>query len=71
MRAHLAAFPLAGFVPGIDTISRCILADNQQLLRTRRDELFGFAQHGIDPAAGQFAAERGDDAKGAAMVAAL
>src|SRR3546814_2445195 len=55
----------------INTIGRCVLADDEQFLRPGRDELFGLAQHRVDAAADQLSAQVGDDAESAAMVAAL
>src|SRR3546814_18872765 len=71
MCAHLAAVPLARVVTDVDALGRGILADDQQLLRPRRDELFGLAQHRVDAAADAFSAQLGDDDEGAAVVAAV
>ncbi len=51
MCAHLAAVPLARIVANVDAVSRGVLADHQQFLRPRGDELFGLAQHRVDTAA--------------------
>ncbi len=71
MRAHFAPVPLTRGVADVDAVSRCILADDQQLARPRRDQLFRLAQDCIGPPADQITAQRRDDAKGAAMVAPL
>src|SRR3546814_5621302 len=54
-----------------DVCSSELLTDDEQFLRPRRDQLFGLAQHRVDTAADQFAAQIRDDAEGTAMVAAL
>src|SRR3546814_1595093 len=69
--AHVHTPPLASFMFYINTIGRCVLADDEQFLRPGRDELFGLAQHRVDAAADQLSAQVGDDAESAAMVAAL
>src|SRR3546814_8119267 len=47
------------------------LPDALPIFRPRRDELFGLAQHRVDAAADEFSAQIGDDAEGAAVVAAF
>src|SRR3546814_2406816 len=48
--AHVHTPPLASFMFYINTIGRCVLADDEQFLRPGRDELFGLAQHRVDAA---------------------
>ena len=55
----------------VDAVGRRVLADDQQLLRPRRDQLLGLAQDRVGSAADQVAAQARDDAEGAAMIAAL
>ncbi len=71
VRADLASLPFARIMPRVDPVSRRVLADDQQFARAGGDQLFGLSQNGIDPAAGEFAANVGDDAEGAGMVAAF
>ena len=71
VRAHLAALPRPGGVAEVDAIGRGVLADDQQLLRPGGDQLLGLAQDRVGAAADEVAAQRRDDAEGAAMVAAL
>ncbi len=71
MGAHLAALPLARLVPGVDAISRRVLADDEQFARAGGDQFLRLAQHCVDPAAGELSAQRRDDAEGATVVAAF
>ncbi len=71
VRTHFMTLPFARLVPDIDAIGRGVLADHQQLLRPCRDELFSLAQHRVDAAADELAAQIGDDAEGAAVIAAF
>src|SRR3546814_2578317 len=71
VRADFAALPLTRIMARIDAIGRSVLTDDEQFLRPRRDQLFGLAQHRVDTAADQFAAQIRDDTEGTAMVAAL
>ena len=71
VRAHLAALPRRGGVLEIEAVGGGILADDQQFLRARRHQLLRLAQHGIDRARGQIAANGGNNAEGAAVVAAF
>ena len=56
--ADLAALPRPGGVPQVDAIGRGVLADHQQFLRARRDQLLGLAQDRVGAAADQVAAQR-------------
>ena len=58
-------------MPGVDAIGRRVLAYDQQFLGPRRHQLFGLAQHCVDPPRHQVAPDRGNDAEGTAMVAAF
>ncbi len=71
MGADLFALPRTRLVPDIDAIGARILADDQQFPRARGDQLLGFAEDRVGPAADEVAAQVGDDAEGAAVVAAL
>ena len=55
----------------VDAIGRGVLADHQQFLRARGDQLFRLAQHRIDPPAGELPAQLRDDAERAGVIAAL
>ncbi len=67
----LLPLPHARFAADVDAIGRGVLADHQQFLRPRLDQLFSLAQDRVGAAADQVAAQRRDDAEGAAMVAPL
>ena len=71
MRLDRATLPLPFFLPDIDAVGRCVLADDQQFLGARCNQLFRFTQHGIGAATDKIAADRRNDAEGAAMIAAL
>src|SRR3546814_11729610 len=71
VRAHFAALPREGPVLQVYPIGRGVLADDEQFLRPGGDQLFGLPQHRIHPAAHQIATDRGDDAKGAAVIEAF
>jgi hypothetical protein len=58
-------------VAQIDAIGAGVLRDDEQFAGAGRNQLFRLAQAGIDPAAGEPAAQAGDDAEAARMVAAL
>jgi hypothetical protein len=65
--------PFHSTAPGgdIDAIGGRVLADDQQFLRTRRDQLFRLAQHRIDPPRDEITPNRGDDAECAGVVTAF
>ena len=71
MGAHLAALPWPGGVAKVDAIGRSVLADHQQFLGAGGDQFLGLAQDRVGAAADEVAADRRDDAEGAAVVAAL
>ena len=71
MGADLAALPRPGGVADVDAVGRGVLADDQQFLRAGGDQLLGLAQDRVGAAADEVAADRRDDAEGAAVVAAL
>ncbi len=63
--------PRPCLVAQVDAVGAGVLADDQQLLGAGRDQLLGLAQDRVGAAADEVAADRRDDAEGAAMVAAL
>ena len=71
VRRDLAALPQPRLLADVDAVGRGVLADDQQLLRARRDQLLGLAQDRVGAAADEVAAQARDDAEGAAVVAAL
>ena len=71
MGADLAVFPGAGVMLAVQAVGRGILADHQQFLHPRLDQLFRLAQHGMGGAALQAAAHIGDDAEPAPVIAAF
>ena len=71
MGADFAVFPRPRLVADVDAIGRGVLADDQQLLGARGDQLLGLAQDRVGAAADEVAAQVRDDAEGAAVVAAL
>jgi hypothetical protein len=68
---HGLAVPEAGAVLQVDAVGRGVLADDQQFLHPRLEQRTRFVQHITDRARDQVAAHAGDDAEGAAVVAAL
>ncbi|MCY1168746.1 hypothetical protein D9M73_87510 [compost metagenome] len=71
MRADFFAMPQARLVADVDAVGGGILADHQQFLGARFDQLLRLAQDRIGAAADQIAAQARDDAEGAAVVAAF
>src|SRR3546814_6625095 len=71
MGAHVYAVPRTLEMLDVDTVSRGVLADHQQFLGASLDQLFGLAQDRIGTARDEIAAQAGDDAERAAVVAAL
>ena len=71
VRHHLAALPGARLLADIDAVGRRVLADDQQLLRPRRDQLLRLLEDRVGPPADEIAAQARDDAEGAAMIAAF
>jgi len=70
-RLHGPAVEEASAVSHVDAVGRRVLADHQQFLDAALEQRPCLLQHVADRAAHQVAAHRGDDAEGAAMVAAL
>ena len=62
---------IALLMADVDAVGAGVLADDQQFLRPRGDQLLRLAQHRVDPPAGELAAQLRDDAEGAGVVAAL
>ena len=71
VRHDLAALPHPRFLADIHAISRGVLADDQQLLGPRRDQLLRLLEDRVGAPADEIAAQARDDAEGAAMVAAF
>jgi hypothetical protein len=69
--ADLAAVPVAGGVAEVDAVGAGVLGDDQELLGAGGDQGLGLAEHVGGGAGGQVAADLGDDAEGAAVVAAF
>ena len=67
----LAAFPCARRVFEIDPVGGGVLRDDQELLDPGRDQALGLAQHVGGRTGDQVAAQPGDDAEGATVVATL
>ena len=65
------AAPEAGAVFHVHAIGAGVLRDHQQFLHARVDQVLRFLHHIADRAADQIAAQTGDDAEGAAVVAAF
>ena len=70
-RAVLRSAPFARGVFHVDAVCARVLRDDQQFTNTAFGQLLRFDQHFIDRARNQIAAHRGDDAKRAAVIAAL
>ena len=70
-RPHLAVLPWARRVFEIDAIGRGVLRNDQQFLDAGGHQPFGLAQHVGGRPRDQIAAQFGDDAEGAAIVATL
>ena len=68
---HLAVLPFARGVFDVDAIGRCVLRDHQKFLHAGGDQPLGLAQHVGRRPRNEVAAQLGDDAEGAAVVAAL
>ncbi len=68
---HLAVPEQARLVFHVDAVGAGVLRDDQQFLDARLGQLFRLAQHVGGRARDQIAAQRRDDAEGAAVVAAL
>ena len=58
-------------IPDVDAIGRRILADDEKFLHARLHQPLCFIEHRRDGARNEVAADRRDDAEGAAVVAAL
>ena len=71
LRAHLAAVELRRPILDVDAIGAGVLADDQQFLDAGLDQPLGLVEHRGHGAGNEIAADRGDDAEGAAVVAAL
>jgi hypothetical protein len=71
LRLDLAIPEQARLVFHVDAVGAGVLRDDQQFLHTGLGEFFGLAQHVSGWARDEVAAERRDDAEGAAVVAAL
>jgi hypothetical protein len=65
------AAPGVGQVPDVRAVGAGVLRDDQQLAHPGAHEALGLAQHLADGAAGEPAAQAGDDAEAALVVAAL
>ena len=70
-RLDRLAAPEAGAVLEVDAVGAGVLRDDQDFLDPGARQAFGFGQHVADRARHQRPAQRGDDAEGAAVVAAL
>ncbi len=70
-RAQRPAVPEAGAVLQVDAVGAGVLADDEQLLDAGVEQPARLAEHVADRARDEVAAHRGDDAEGAAVVAAL
>ena len=70
-RRNLAVAPAAGGVAQVAAVGAGVLRDHQQFLDPRLHQLLGFAQHLDRRARDEVAAQLGDDAEGAAIVAAF
>ena len=70
-RLDRAAVPESGAVFDIDAIGAGVLRNHQQFLHTCFDEVVGFLHHIANRTADQIATHRGNNAKSAAMIAAL
>jgi hypothetical protein len=71
MRANRCALPVTGLMLYIHTVSRRVLADDEQFLGAGCDQFLRFAQDRIGATADQFTPDAGDDAEGTAVVAAF
>ncbi len=69
--AHLALLPDAGLVPDVDAVGAGVLRDDEQFLDAGLGQLFSLAQHVDHRPRDEVAAQGGDDAEGAAVVAAF
>jgi hypothetical protein len=58
-------------VPDVDAIGRGILADDEEFLHPRLDQLLRFAQHRMGGAADEAAPHVGNDAETAVVIAAF
>ena len=58
-------------MPEIFAVAGCVLTDERDLLHAASNELPGFGDNGFKTARTEFAAQVGDDAERARMVAAL
>ncbi|MDT4826226.1 hypothetical protein FQZ97_595320 [compost metagenome] len=65
------AIPEAGAVLHVDAVGRGVLADHQQFLHAALEQGLGFAEHIAHRTRDQVAAHRGNDAKGATVIAAF
>ena len=66
-----AALPTALRVAQVEPVGAGVLRDHQDFLDPGADQALGLGQHLLDRPAGEVAAQRGDDAEAAAVVAAL
>ena len=66
-----AAADEVGAIAQVDAIGAGVLRDHQQFLDAGLEQVLGLAHHLADRPAVEIAAQAGDDAEGAAMVAAL
>src|SRR5690606_11114508 len=71
VRAYGMALPQPLLVPDVDAVGAGVLADDEQLARTCRDQLFGFPKHGVDSPTGKLPTQLRDDAEGAGVIAAF
>ena len=69
--ADLAIFPLACGIFDVETVGGRVLRDDEEFLDASIDEFFRFAEHITDGAGDEIAAQFGDDAERAAIVATL
>ncbi len=71
LRLHRLSVPEAGAELDIDAVGAGVLADHQQFLHTRLEQTPRLAQHIAHRARDQVASHAGNDAKAAAVIAAL